>query len=198
MAENKSLNLGLGDFGPLDCRWRPQLKEMDRIRNKLEEFLCPNHADDTAMRIYDVAIEVDGQLDRILQDPLVRRFYEYDGQFFTPKQGWGFHRAFDGIHILKSLSDAILETFFYGRETNFAIEWLMDELGTHQWEATLRRINWEESGTLSLVPKEVLDEIMRRNCQSTIESLEDTPLSAEERSFFQPFEDQMAADWQSI
>jgi hypothetical protein len=124
MTENKgNLSIGFANLPALDQRKRLHHEQLERIRNKLEEFLFPPEAQETAMRIYDLVLEVDKELDRILRDPLVRELYEYDGRFFTPKYNWGFYRAFDGIHILRSLSDATLETFFRGRDRHFAIRW---------------------------------------------------------------------------
>jgi hypothetical protein len=119
--------------------------------------------------------------------------YEYDGRFFTPKYGWGFYRAFDGIHILRSLSDAALATFFHSRDRHVATRWLMEELGKHTWEAKVRRMNWEESGTLSVISTDVLDEILRHIRHREKADEEETTLSPEERAFFQSFEDQMAS-----
>ena len=50
------------------------------------------------MRIYDLALEVDEDISRVLQDPLAEKLYEYDGQFFTPRSTNGLHTAFDGWH----------------------------------------------------------------------------------------------------
>jgi hypothetical protein len=70
----------------------------------------------------------------------------------------------------------------------------MEELGKHAWEAKVRRLNWEESGTLSVVPKEVLGEIVRRIRQREIQDREEeAPLSFEERTCFQSLEDQMVS-----
>jgi hypothetical protein len=107
-------------------------------------------------------LEIDEEIGRILKDPLVRRLYEYDGQFFTPRGTRGFHTAFDGSNLLKWLSDSILATIFRGREKHVAIRWLLDELGKHAWVAKRRRMNWEESHALDLVPKEVA----RSNCSA--------------------------------
>jgi hypothetical protein len=137
---------------------------------------------------------VDEEIGRILKDPLVGRVYEYDGRFFTPRGTRFFHTAFDGLHLLKSLQDSMLETFFCGKEKRVAIRWLMEELGKHAWVAKLRRMNWEESGTLSMVPKEVLDEIIKDIGQHRGQTEADPPrLSAEEQAFFQSFEDQMGS-----
>jgi hypothetical protein len=155
MAQNRgNRRVSFVDLAALDQRCVLQLRELGRIQNKLEEFLSPQKARWTAGQIYDLVLEVDEELDRILADPLVRRLYEYDGRFFTPKHSWGFHRAFDSVHVLRSLHDPMIETFFYGREKGFAVRWLVDELEKHTWEATVRRMNWQESQTLSIVPKQ--------------------------------------------
>ena len=123
---------------------------------------------------------------------MVRRLYEYDGQFFTPRGTRGFHSAFDGSNLLKWLSDSILATFFRGREKHIAIRWLLDELGKHAWVAKRRRMNWEESHTLDLVPKEVLEAILKSDWERRREVKADPPpLSLEEQTFFQSFEEQM-------
>src|SRR6266849_5501440 len=152
-----------------------QQKHRERIQNKLEEFLPAHEARDAATQVYDLALYVDEEIGRILKDPLVGRLYEYDGRFFTPRGTRLFHTAFDGLHILKSLRDSMLETFFRGREKRFAIRWLM-----------------EESGTLSVVPKEVLDEIIKDIRERRREAGGDPPpLSPEEQAFFQSYEEEM-------
>ncbi len=167
-------------------------KHRERIQNELEEFLPAHEARDTATQVYDLALDVAEELGRILKDPLVGRLYEYDGRFFTPRGTQLFHGAFDGLHILKSLKDSILETFFRGREKHFAIRWLMEELGKHAWVAKIRRMNWEESHTLSLVPQEVLDEIIKDIRERRRQAGENPPpLSPEEQAFFQSYEEEM-------
>ena len=128
----------------------PHQKHRERIQSELKEFLSAHEAQETATRICNLALDIDEEIGRILKDPLARRLYEYDGQFFTPRGTRGFHTAFDGSHLLKWLSDSILATFFRGREKHFAIRWLLDELGKHAWVAKRRRMNWEESHTLDL------------------------------------------------
>src|SRR5579863_6056759 len=167
-------------------------KHRERIQNKLEEFLPALEAREAAAQVYDLALDVDEEIGRILKDPLVGKLYEYDGRFFIPRGSRLFHTAFDGLHLLKSLQDSILEAFFRGREKRVAIRWLMEELGKHAWVAKLRRMNWEESGTLSIVPKGVLDEIVKDIRERRRQTEPDPPpLSPEEQAFFQPFEEQM-------
>ena len=162
-----------------------------RIDKELSEFLSAHEARDTSTRVYNLAIETDEDIDRILKDPLVRRLYEYDGKFFTPRGTRGFHVAFDGLHLLRSLSDSILATFFRGREKHIVIRWLLGELGKHAWVAKRRRMNWEESHTLDLVPKEVLEAIVQRASEHREFEAVPPSLSPEEQAFFQSFEEQM-------
>jgi hypothetical protein len=99
----------------------PHQKHRERIHSELKEFLSAQEARETATHVYKLALEIDEEIGRILKDPLVRRLYEYDGQFFTPRGTRGFHTAFDGSNLLKWLSDSILATFFRGREKHIAI-----------------------------------------------------------------------------
>jgi hypothetical protein len=169
----------------------PHQKHRERIHSELKEFLSAQEARETATHVYKLALEIDEEIGRILKDPLVRRLYEYDGQFFTPRGTRGFHSAFDGSNLLKWLSDSILATFFRGREKHIAIRWLLDELGKHAWVAKRRRMNWEESHTLDLVPKEVLEAIVQRASEHREFEAVPPSLSPEEQAFFQSFEEQM-------
>jgi hypothetical protein len=170
----------------------PHQEQKQRIEKELSEFLSPYEARDTAMRVCNLAIEIDEDIDRILKDPLVRRLYEYDGKFFTPRGTRGFHVAFDGLHLLRSLSDSKIGAFFRGREKHFAIRWLLKELGTHAWVAKRLRMNWEESHTLGLVPKEVLEAIIEDALERGRQTEAGPPeLPLEEQAFFQSYEAQM-------
>jgi hypothetical protein len=164
----------------------------ERIQSKLKEFLSAHEARETATNVYNLALDIDQEIGKILKDPLARRLYDYDGQFFTPRGTRGFHTAFDGVHLLKWLSDSILATFFRGREKRFAIRWLLDELGKHAWVAKRRRMNWEESHTLDLMPKEALEAIIKRASERRTEvEAGPPPLSLEEQAFFQSFAEQI-------
>jgi hypothetical protein len=170
----------------------PHEEQRERIQNKLREYLSAQEARETATRVHNLALDIDEDIGRILKDPLVRRLYEYDGQFFTPRGTRLFHTAFDGIHLLQSLSDSIIETFFRGREKHFTVRWMLEELGKHAWVAKRRRMNWEECQTLGLVPKEVLDAIIKDSLERRAAAETEPPeLSLEERAFFQSFEEQM-------
>lgn len=190
-----SLSFGPTNFATLDERWLVYVTHLERIQKKLKEFLPSAEARETALRIYDLMLEVDDELDEILADPLLPHLYEYDGQFFKPRWKRGFHRAFDGMHILCWLSDDMIEAFFSGRNPSFAIRWLMDELGKYAWEAQVRRANWEESHHLGLLKAEVVAEIVR-DFREREACIQDHPpaLSPEERAFFKSFEDQMEMD----
>ncbi len=170
----------------------PHQKQMQRIERELCEFLSAREGRETATQVYDLALEIDEDVGRILKDPLARRLYEYDGQFFTPRYTRGFHVAFDGLHLLKSLSESKLQGFFRGREKHFAIRLMLDELGKHAWVAKRRRLNWEESNNLGLVPKDVLDAIIKDALERERAAKAELPeLSLEERAFFQSYEAQM-------
>ena len=165
-------------------------QEVQRIQSKLEEFLSAQEARETAMQVCDLALDVDEEIDRILKDPLVGRLYEYDGQFFTTRGTGLFHAAFDGLHILKSLRNSMIETFFRGRKKRFAIRWLLEELDKHSWVAKRRRMNWEESRTVNLLTKEVIQEIIDIH-ERRQTGVNPPPLSPEEQVFFKSFEDEM-------
>jgi hypothetical protein len=170
----------------------PHGKHRERIHNELEGFLPAQEARETATQVYNLALAVDEEIGKILKDPLARRLYKYDGQFFTPRDTRGFHTAFDGLHLLNWLTDSILEAFFRGRDKQFAIRWLLEELGKHAWVAKRRRMNWEESHTLDLVPKEVLEAILKDTRERRREvGAGPSRLSLEERAFFESFEKQM-------
>jgi hypothetical protein len=164
----------------------------ERIENKLKAFLSAQEARETAVRVHNLALDIDEEIGRILKDPLVGRLYEYDGQFFTARSIRLFHTAFDGLHLLQSLSDSSLEAFFRGREKHGAIQRMLEELSKHVWVARVRRMNWEEFQTLGLVPQEVLDAIIQDTREHRREAETDSPrLSPEEQVFFQSFEAQM-------
>jgi len=168
------------------------LEHLNRIQKKLNEFLTVPEARETATDVHDLALDVDQDIRAILKDPLVKRLYDYDGQFFTPRGTRLFHTAFDGLHLLQSLSDSILATFFRGREKHSAIQWLLDELGKHSRVAKMRRMNWEESHTLGVVPKELLEAILENARERRREAgASPARLSFEEQAFFQSFEEQM-------
>jgi len=162
--------------------------EVELIQSKLAEFLFPHEARELTMQVCNLVTDVDIDIDTILQDPLVGRLYEYDGQFFTPRGAGGFHTAFDGLHILKSLTNCI-DTFFKARPKHFAIRWLLDELNIHRWVAARRRMNWAEFGTFGLIPEEAIQEIM--DIQRQRASRTPPPLSAEEQAFFESFEEEL-------
>jgi hypothetical protein len=168
----------------------PHQEHREIIQKKLRAFLSVQEARETATRVHNLALDIDEEIGRLLKDPLVRRLYEYDGQFFTPRGGRYFHTAFDGLHLLQWLSNSSLETFFRGRGKHDAIRWMLEELGKHAWVARVRRMNWEEFQTLGLVQQEVLDAIIN-GARERWRETNPSRLSSEEQAFFQSFEEQM-------
>jgi len=170
----------------------PHQRYCERIRRKLEEFLSPQEAREAATQICNLALDIDAEIGRILKDPLVRKLYDYDGLFFTARGARLFHRTFDGLHLLRWLDDFALETFFHGREKHFAVRRMLEELGRHNEVARIRRMNWEESGTLGMLPPEVLEAILQEALAPASEADPAPPLlSPEEEVFFGSFEKQM-------
>jgi len=164
--------------------------EVEGIQSKLAEFLPSHEARELTMQVCGLALDIDEDIGRILQDPLVGRLYEYDGRFFTPRGRGGFHTAFDGLHILKSLGNFI-DTFFRARPKRSAIRWLLDELNMHRWVAKRRRMNWEECRTLGLIPEETIQDIIDLQEHAADVRVIPPPLSAEEQTFFKSFEEQL-------
>jgi len=163
--------------------------EVELIQSKLAAFLPPRQARELTMQIYDLALDIDEDIDGILQDPSVQKLYEYDGRFFTPRDRGGFHTVFNGLHILRSLGNFI-DIFFKARPRRSAIRWLLDELRMHRWVAKRRRMNWEEFGTLGLIPDETIQEIMEAQRRAELDH-NPPPLAAEEQAFFKSFEEQL-------
>ena len=162
--------------------------EVHRIQNKLTEFLSARKARELAEQIYNLALEVDEDISRVLKDPLAGKLYEYDGQFFTPRGTSGFHTAFDASHVLISVGNSI-DILFRTLPTHTSIKCLLDGLAEHRWVAKRRRMNWEELGTLGLIPEEIIREIIA--AQKWELAVKPPPLSAEEHAFFKSFEEQL-------
>ena len=166
--------------------------EVQRIQSKLTEFLPARKAQELGIQIFDLALEVDDDISRILQDPLAEKLYEYDGQFFTPRGTSGFHTAFDTQHVLISVGNSI-DTLFKTLPKRSAVECLLNELGKHRWLAKRRRMNWEELGTLGLVPEAIIRQLVAAQKRGQdINPEPPLPLSAEEHHFFKFFEQQLA------
>lgn len=165
----------------LDPRIQPV--HQSRIQTKLRTFLPPHEAQETAVHIYGLALATQEEIERILRDPLVIQLYAYDGQFFTARHMRLFHTAFDGFHVLQSLSDSNLQAFFRGMGRRGASQRLLDAVGMHAWTARMRRMNWEEFQTLGLVPQALLNHVLETG---------PPPMSLEQESFFRSYEKQMA------
>ena len=168
-----------------------QEKELLRIEEKFREYLPNLETKRVTAAICGLVMEVDEELDRILSDPLVDRLYEYDGLFFRPRGTHSFHRAFDGIHILRSLDDYKIEISFRGKDKSHAFRWMMEELGWHAWAAKVRRMNWEEERTLNTVTNELIEAILE-DIQERRDAQQARPLSPEEEAFFKSYEVQMS------
>ena len=182
----------MNEFNPLMEYGEPHAKEVARIRKKLEKFLSPQEAHRVASEIEQIALNVDAEIRRILSDPRVTERFEYDGLFFTPRGTQQFHRAFDGIHILRSLDNSKIDCFFSGRGAEAGVRWLLEEQGTHLWEATVRRMNWEDEGHLGVLTRDVVNAIMEDVAERRRKAAQENPtLSSGEQAFFQRYEKEM-------
>ncbi len=63
----------------------PHQKHRERIHNELKEFLSAQDARETATHVYNLALDIDEEIGRILKDPLIRRLYEYDASSLLPE-----------------------------------------------------------------------------------------------------------------
>jgi len=172
----------------------PIAREVERIQKKMEKFLSKKEAQKVASDVEDIARNVDAEICRILSDPRVIKLFSYDGLFFTPRGTEQFHRAFDGIHLLRSLDNSKIACFFSGRSAEAGVRWLLEEQRTHLWEATVRRMNWEEEGHLGVLSREVVNAIMEDVAERRRKAAEENrTLSPGEHAFFQPYEQDLRA-----
>jgi hypothetical protein len=169
--------------------------ECCRIEAKIREYLPETEARAVASGIESLARDVDDEITKILSDPLVLRLFNYDGKLFTPRGAYSFHRVFDGIRILQSLTDFSLECYFRSGDCAAAVRWLMDDLEAHLWQARVRRMNWEEGGSLHSIPDDLIAEVARRagavDRRFKCESGKPFELTPEELSFFKAYEEEM-------
>jgi hypothetical protein len=173
-------------------------KEVARIREELDWFLPPIEAQNLAATIGRIAWRVDGEIDRLLRDPLITAFYEYDGLFFTSRGTTQFHRAFDGIHILRCLDRDRINCFFRGRPPASGIRCLIQDLDTHVWEVAVRRMNWEDEGHLGVLSKEVVAAVVEDVTERRKQAAATTPppLTPQEQTFFRSYEKALWELWQ--
>ena len=154
--------------------------ELERIHAQFARFLTSEEATNLARWVDGLAMAVDEEIGPVLQDPSIARRYEYDGQFFSHRTKHLFHTAFDGLHVLRWLSDSFIELFFARQSAEFGELRVIEESEKHLWIARTRRTNWEECGTLGIVADEVIGEAFRSRAPHPVPAL-----SAEEVIFFQ-------------
>lgn len=141
-------------------------RELARIRADLRNFFTVSEARLIVGKIEEISIEIDSDIAAILGDPRSSALYRYDGRIFTSRHERLFHAAFDGLRLLEWLSATVFKALFSSSGRTRELERLFEKIEKIRWVATTRRRNWEEFGTLGLVPGDPL------------------PLSAEEARFF--------------
>jgi hypothetical protein len=164
-------------------------REQTRLQAGFRQFLPEAEARGLADFVMDVTQSVDREIASILRHPRVRARYRYDGRLFTSRVDRLFHTAFDGSNILQWLDSRMIESFFTGCAKKAAMGRIRQELERQLSVAKTRRRNWEEFGTLGIIPDAVLQEHMEEQLRGHAEP---TPLSVEERIFFRSFEHQLA------
>jgi len=165
--------------------------QIQRIEIKLQEFLSPEAARDAVLRFYAVARDADSEVRGILRDPEMNRLYVYDGYYFRPKQGPGFHRALDGVHLLELLTESMMDAYFREMRCQDAIARLTWELHRERTLVRIRRMLWQTSRSLSLVSGDLLEEIRRLQETEANSAGAACLLSREEQAFFRNYEVQM-------
>ena len=167
--------------------------ERAHLKANLEQFLTSKDAEQLAQLIDARVAEVDAEVDRLLRDPLVMEAWDYDGRCFVSRgDGFGLQVVFDGLNILQWLNTN-LDCFFRSNSAPLAVALLFKELDTFLWLARVRRMNWEEQGHLSVLTREVISAVMtdvQERRSATLESAV-PPLTESERSFFQPYEEEI-------
>lgn len=159
---------------------------LERIRNRLGENVPLEEALQLTKLISNAVLTVDLLLAELLSDPEVFESCDYDGQFFTPKKGYGWNRAFNGERILQSI-DSRLDCFLE-KPSNLRKETIEELLDIHVFEIQARLSRWKEYRTLRLFPSPMLAEMMEAYRTTTPEH---TTLPEEEQRFFATYESQL-------
>lgn len=171
-------------------------RETNRIQKTLEGLLDKEAARELTAKIYEIALDIDEAIGGLLEDPGVLKKYNYDGDFFEPKNGGEFYKACNGLNFLrKAVSDENLRCFFksasdQGGAIGETLRWLREYL----WIARARLLNWREGGSVGLISKEILEQLVKEyEAQQEEQWKEKEPLSSfpEESSFFETYEREM-------
>ncbi len=174
--------------------------EGERIQKTLERFLNKKRAHEVAEIIYDLALQIDANINALLKYPKVLKSYNYDGEFFEPKDGFGFHKACNGLAFLRGAASSHNIELFLGsykikdgeeQAINSMLNWFRVN---YVWVAKARLLNWKERGEIGLVFKEVLRESIedhKAREKELADKIKVDPLSESEQDFFKLYEEEM-------
>lgn len=171
-------------------------KEINRIRKTLGELLDKKAAKELTAEIYEIALDIDQAIDRLLEDPRVLKKYNYDGEFFEPKDGGSSYKTYDGPHFLReAASDDNLKHFFkHESDKDRAIGETLKWLREYFWIAKARLLNWREEESVGFTSKEILKELAKEyEAQQEEQRREEgsSPPSSGQSSFFGTYEEEM-------
>lgn len=160
-------------------------KEIERIRSILKKYLPEKEAVETAAEIYEMILDIDEGIDELLKDPEVLKKYTYDGNLFIPKDKPNFfHKAANGLKILKSIDENILDSF--GHDKISASKTLFHWLNEYVERARFLIERWHQSKTLTTLDAEEIKRALEKQKEN-----DSAPLSDEQRNFFELYEKQM-------
>lgn len=174
-------------------------EEMVRIQKILEGFLDKERAYKVTEKIYVIAVEIDKNIGALLEDPEVLKKYDYDGEFFKPKSGYDFFKAFSGLSFLKNAAsnqniETLLSSYKIKGRILQGVEQMLDWFwGNYVWLAKARLQNWKQRGDIGLISRDVLEEAIEdaRLREIAKKSEEVQPLSPGEKDFFSLYEEEM-------
>lgn len=179
-----------------------EVKQKVEVVPKLDQEVIRKKVQKEAQKIcaelLDIAFDIDENINALLKNPRVLKKYDYDGNFFTPKGGFGFHRVIDGVNSLTSLDNNI-RSYFWSRNKIQAIAEIIESATKLREEAEAALSNWKEYGVVSAINPGLVREILEFH-QSRIENkisnmvpveTEPPELKEEERIFLREYEEQM-------
>lgn len=158
-------------------------------------------AQEITAEIYEIVLSIDENLNELFKDARVAEKYDYDGVAFKAKDGTqGIFFALDGLHVLSSLENSYLESFFSHQKKTKTEDikphlFLWFDFEKHFLVARARLLNWEENRSVALVSREKLEKLFEQHKEILAEQLkrriEPAPMTTSEQNFFSLYEAEM-------
>lgn len=165
------------------------LKRANAVRQKAKELSREIAAD-----LLEIAVDIDSRLEELLKDPNVLKMYEYNGKWFNPKTGWGFHRILDGRHSLTTLRDNLNSFINFSKTSRELIENILGVSRELLKEAKAVLENWKEHAKISVVMPEIIKEaaeahITKKHEEEERDNAAPFPLADYEREYDKAIEE---------